>query len=160
MTASDTFTAALAACPLIAIMRGLRPDEAEAIGTVLLDAGFRMIEVPLNSPDPFASITRLSALAGNRALVGAGTVLDVEAVSRVRACGGRLVVSPGTDRAVIEATVAAGMVALPGCFTPATMPVWRAAGADGFGLGAALFRPGMSAAEVGDNARRFVAALA
>lgn len=126
-----TFAAALAACPLVAILRGIRPDEAEAIGAALIAAGITLIEVPLNSPEPFQSITRLAALAGNRALVGAGTVLDIDAVARVAAAGGQLIVSPNTDAAVIAATRAAGLVSLPGCFTPSEAFAAIAAGADG-----------------------------
>lgn len=134
MTAPHDFTVHLAACPLVAILRGVRPDEVEAIGTVLLDAGIRIIEVPLNSPDPFESITRLSGLAAGRALVGAGTVLDIEAVARVAAAGGQLVVSPNTDPIVIAASVAAGLVSLPGFFTPSEAFVALAAGAHGLKL--------------------------
>lgn len=204
----EAFEQAFAVCPLVAILRGLRPDEAEAVGTALLEAGIRIIEVPLNSPEPFVTITRLAGLVGSRGIVGAGTVLTTEAVERVAAAGGQLVVSPGTDAAVIAATVAAGMVSLPGIFTPTeaftalaagahglklfpaeaaspavlkalravlprdvrVLPVggmtpdglaaWRTAGAAGFGLGSALYSPGMTAAEVGASAARFVAAVA
>ncbi len=202
------FHAALLACPLVAILRGLRPDEAEAIGTALIEAGIRIIEVPLNSPEPFASITRLAEIAGDTVLVGAGTVLDTEAVARVAAAGGELVVSPATDIAVIGAAVAAGMVALPGFLTPGeafaalaagahglkyfpaeagspaalkamravlprgtlllpvggitpeSIPAWRDAGADGFGIGGGLFKPGMTANDVAAGAALFVAAAA
>lgn len=134
MTAPHDFAAHLGACPLVAILRGVRPDEVEAIGAVLLDAGIRIIEVPLNSPDPFESITRLSGLAAGRALVGAGTVLDPDAVARVAAAGGQLVVSPNTDPAVIAASVAAGLVSLPGFFTPSEAFAALAAGAHGLKL--------------------------
>jgi 2-dehydro-3-deoxyphosphogalactonate aldolase len=200
------FAAAFAALPLVAILRGVRPDEVEAIGEALADAGFTLVEVPLNSPDPFASVERLARRLGERALVGAGTVLSVADVGRVRDAGGRMVISPNTDTGVIAATAAAGMAALPGYFTPSeafaalgagatalklfpaeaaspgvlkaqravlpkdvpvlavggiapdTMAPWRAAGADGFGLGSALYKPGASAADVGAAARAFVAA--
>lgn len=206
MTPHPEFTAAFARCPLVAILRGIRPDEIEAVGDALVDAGFTLIEVPLNSPDPLDSIARLSARLGNRALVGAGTVLTAADVARVAAAGGRIIVSPNTDAAVIRATVEAGMASLPGYFTPSeafaaiaagasalklfpaeaaspavikaqravlprdlpvlavggvtpdTMQVWRAAGADGFGLGSALYRPGAAAGEVSRAARAFVAA--
>ena len=118
MTTANDFIRHFAACPLVAVLRGIRPDEVEAVGTALIRAGIRILEVPLNSPDPYESITRLSGLAGDDALVGAGTVLDVEAVGRVAAAGGRLVVSPSTDAVVIAATVAAGMASVPGFFTP------------------------------------------
>ncbi len=208
MTDTPDFAGQFAACPLVAILRGIRPDEVEAIGTALIDAGIRLIEVPLNSPEPYESITRLAGLAQGRALVGAGTVLDVESVGRVAGAGGQIIVSPNTDPAVIAATRAENLVSMPGFFTPteaftainagahalklfpaeaaspavlkamrAVLPrdvpllavggmvpdgiaAWRAAGADGFGLGGALFRPGITADAVGEAARRFVAAMA
>ena len=207
MTQHPLFASAFAACPLVAVLRGIRPDEVTAVGEVLIAAGIHILEVPLNSPDAFESITRLSALATADVLVGAGTVLDVESVHRIAAAGGQLVVSPATDPAVIAATVAAGMVSMPGFFTPseafaaraagahalkffpaeagspavikalrAVLPrdvpvlavggmtpegiaAWAAAGADGFGLGSSLFRPGMAIDDVAAMARRFVAAL-
>ena len=208
MIAAEDFARHFAACPLVAVLRGIRPDEVEAVGAALLEAGIRILEVPLNSPEPFESIARLSGLADDRGLVGAGTVLDTESVGRVEAAGGRLIVSPNCDPEVIAATVAAGMVSLPGFFTPSEgfaairagahglkffpaeagspavlkalravlprdMPVlavggmtpegigaWKAAGADGFGLGASLFRPGTTPEAAGEMAARFVAALA
>lgn len=207
MIAPHDFHAHLAACPLVAIIRGVRPDEVEAIGEVLFEAGFRIIEVPLNSPDPLDSISRLARRFGDEALIGAGTVLHVEQVANVAAAGGRIVVSPGTDADVIAATVAAGMVSAPGYFTPseafaalkagahalklfpaegaspAVVKAHRAvlprevpllvvggvtpdrmgdyltAGADGFGLGGALYKPGQSPEQVAEQARAFVAAL-
>ena len=201
------FDAAFAACPLVAVLRGIRPDEVEAVGAALIAASIHILEVPLNSPDPFESITRLSALAGDDVLIGAGTVIAVDSVHRVAAAGGQLVVSPSTDTEVIAATVASGMVSLPGFFTPsegfaaiaagahglkffpaeagspavikamrAVLPrgvpvlavggmtpdvlaAWSAAGADGFGLGSALFSPGMTPEESGAMAQRFVAAV-
>jgi 2-dehydro-3-deoxyphosphogalactonate aldolase len=105
-------------CPLVAIIRGVRPDEAEAIGDAIYEGGIRIIEVPLNSPDALKSIERLAAKFGDRALVGAGTVLDRADVERVRDAGGRIIVSPDTNIAVIEAAAAAGLVASPGYFTP------------------------------------------
>jgi 2-dehydro-3-deoxyphosphogalactonate aldolase len=112
------FRAAFSACPLIAIIRGARPDEAEAIGQALYDAGIRIIEVPLNSPDPLESISRLAAKFGDEALIGAGTVLQPEQVADVAAAGGRIIVSPSTSTGVIEGSVRAGLVAAPGFFTP------------------------------------------
>lgn len=105
-------------CPLIAIIRGVTPDEVEAIGEAIVDAGIRIIEVPLNSPDPLRSIERLSARVGDRALVGAGTVLMAEEVPSVRAAGGGIIVSPNTNPDVIAATVSQGLVSCPGYFTP------------------------------------------
>lgn len=118
MKAAEIFRQRLDECPLIAIIRGVAPDEVEAVGGALYAAGIRIIEVPLNSPDPYASIARLAARFGDRALIGAGTVLRPDQVTRVREAGGNLIVSPGTYAAVIEAAVAAGMVAAPGYFTP------------------------------------------
>jgi len=105
-------------CPLIGIVRGIRPDEAEAIGEAIYEAGIRIIEVPLNSPDPLLSIERLATKFGDRMLVGAGTVVDLRQVGQVRQSGGRLIVAPNTDTRIIAATVAAGLVSCPGYFTP------------------------------------------
>lgn len=118
MSPNEEFRQYLDACPLVGIIRGVTPDEAEAIGAAIFDAGIRIIEVPLNSPDPLASIKRLAASLGDRALVGAGTVLDPDQVAEVKAAGGRLVVSPNTNPAVIRASVAAGLISSPGYFTP------------------------------------------
>lgn len=200
------FTTAFARCPLVAILRGIRPDEAEPIGEALVEAGFTSIEVPLNSPQPFDSIGRLARRLEGRALVGAGTVLSVADVTAVHDVGGGLVISPNADTDVIGATVAARMVSMPGYFTPTeafaaiaagatalklfpaeaatpavmkaqravlprdlpllavggiqpdSMAAWIAAGANGFGLGSALYRPGATPGEVGDAARGFVRA--
>ncbi|HZP19456.1 MAG TPA: 2-dehydro-3-deoxy-6-phosphogalactonate aldolase [Bauldia sp.] len=116
--------------PLIAILRGIRPDEAEAMLEALTGAGIGLIEVPLNSPEPFESIRRMARAAGNRARVGAGTVLTVEDVHRVRDAGGRIVVSPNRDDAVIRATKAAGLDSYPGVFTATEALGALAAGAD------------------------------
>ena len=203
--AANSFDAAFARCPLVAILRGVRPDEVEAIADALIDAGLTLIEVPLNSPAPFDSIARLAQHCAGRAVIGAGTVLTTTQVAAVRDAGGRMAIAPNTDPAVIRAAVAAGLVAIPGFATPSeafsaiaagahalklfpaeaaspavlkavravlppatrilpvggivpeAQPGWRAAGAAGFGLGSALYRPGMGAAEVADNARRFLA---
>lgn len=208
MTGDDLFARAFAQCPLVAILRGLTPGEAEAVGGALVEAGLRIIEVPLNSPDPFASIARLVRSFGNEALIGAGTVLDPDQVAQVADAGGRLVVAPNTDARVIRAARAAGMVCAPGYFTPSEafaaieaganalklfpaeaaspavvkaqravlprsvpllvvggitpggMAAYRAAGADGFGLGSALYAPGLAADEVAIRARAFIDALA
>ena len=201
------FRTYLEECPLIAIIRGVTPEEAESIGQAIIDAGIRMIEVPLNSPDPLRSIERLSARFGDRALIGAGTVLMAEEVPNVRAAGGGIIVSPNTNPAVIAASVAEGLVSCPGYFTPTeaftaiaagatalklfpaeaatpavlkaqravipndvpifvvggirtdNMRPWLEAGANGFGLGSALYKPGQSAAETADKARAFVAGV-
>lgn len=208
MSAIEQFNRAFERCPLIAILRGVQPDEVEAIGEALVEAGFTIIEVPLNSPDPLESISRLAQALGQRAIVGAGTVLNVEDVTAVADAGGSVVIAPNTDVRVIAAAVDQGLVALPGFFTPSealialgagasalklfpaeaasprvlaamrailpsgtrVLPVggivpsalteWRAAGAAGFGLGSALYKPGMTAGDVAVRARAFVEGLA
>ena len=200
------FYEAFAKLPLVAILRGLRPDEAEGIGAALYGAGFRLIEVPLNSPEPFESIARLARSLPADAVLGAGTVLETEAVTRVRDAGGALIVMPHADTEVIRAAKAAGMYCVPGVATPTEafaalkagadalklfpaelitpavvramravlpkdnklLPVggitpdnmsdFRAAGVAGFGLGSALYKPGMDAATVAANADAFVKA--
>jgi 2-dehydro-3-deoxyphosphogalactonate aldolase len=197
----------LARCPLVAILRGVRPAEAEAIGAALVEAGLAVIEVPLNSPEPIESIRLLAARFGGQALIGAGTVLDPADCARIAAAGGRLVVTPHADPAVVRAAKAAGLIAVPGFFTPgeafallragadalklfpaeaaspavlkallavlpkgtavlpvggieaATIPAWRAAGAAGYGIGSALYRPGDTAEAVAAKAARLVASL-
>lgn len=207
MTNHATFARRFAECPLVAILRGVTPGEAESIGAALIEAGIRIIEVPLNSPDPLDSIARLARCFGKEALIGAGTVLNRADVNRVAEAGGRLIVSPGTDAEVITAAVAAGLVSAPGYFSPSEgftalkagahalklfpaeaappavvkaqravlpkaiplivvggitpdgMAAYCAAGADGFGLGSALYAPGMTASDVAARARGFIAAL-
>ncbi len=134
MNPSELLRMRLDECALVAIIRGVTPDEAEAIGGAIFDAGIRIIEVPLNSPDPLASIERLAARFGDSALIGAGTVLEPQQVEQVRNAGGRLVVSPNTNADVIRATVAAGMVSSPGYFTPSEGFEALAAGAHGLKL--------------------------
>lgn len=131
MSAVDLFHQRLGECPLVAIIRGVMPGEVEAVGDVLYAAGIRIIEVPLNSPDPLDSIGRLAKRLGERALIGAGTVLQPEDVGKVRDVGGQLIVSPNTYPAVIEATVQAGMVSSPGFFTPSEAFEALRAGAHG-----------------------------
>ena len=208
MTHLAAFEAAFAQCPLVAILRGVRPHEVEGIGDALVDAGFTIIEVPLNSPDPFDSIARLAGRLAGRAVIGAGTVLKTDDVARVGDAGGTLIISPNTDVCVIAASAAAGYVAMPGIATPSeafaaldagatalklfpaegsspavlkamravlpaatrVLPVggiapggmtpWLRAGAAGFGLGSALYQPGLAAADVGTRAAAFVTALA
>jgi 2-dehydro-3-deoxyphosphogalactonate aldolase len=198
--------AALKQCSIAAILRGVKPDEIDAVGDALVDAGVTVMEVPLNSPQPFESIRRLAARHGTRALIGAGTVLDVSDVARVKDAGGRLMVAPNFDPDVVRAAKAAGLTALPGVMTPsegfaalkagadglklfpaeiippAVFKAWRAvlpadtvllavggvgveniatyreAGASGYGIGSALYKPGRSAAEIGKLARALVAA--
>jgi len=118
VTAKALLDRYLSECPLIAIIRGVTPDEAEAIGAVIFDVGIRIIEVPLNSPDPLESIRRLVAKLGDRALIGGGTVLKPEQVAEVEGAGGHLIVSPNTNVEVVAETAAAGLVSCPGYFTP------------------------------------------
>ncbi len=202
-----TFAEAVNALPLIGILRGIHPGEALDVGEVLHATGWRLMEVPLNSPQPLASIERMAG-SFPQALVGAGTVLSVADVRNVHAAGGRLIVSPNFNAEVVRETVRLGMVSLPGVITPSEafaaleagasglklfpaemispgvlkalravlspstllMPVggitadnmaaWRAAGASGFGIGSALYKPGMDAAQVRAAAQRFAQAWA
>lgn len=192
--------------PLIAILRGITPAEAVETGRALIDAGITRIEVPLNSPEPLESIRLLAEAFGAQTLIGAGTVLTPQEVEAVAGAGGKLIVSPNCDAAVIAATRALGLQSWPGVFTPteafdalkagahglklfpgtmvgpsglaamrAILPkgclvfavggagpenfkAWLDAGADGFGLGSALYKPGMSAQEVGTRATKIVTA--
>ncbi|MDF7776389.1 2-dehydro-3-deoxy-6-phosphogalactonate aldolase [Sphingomonas sp. AOB5] len=201
------FNAAFERCPLIAILRGITPDEILPVGEALIDAGFTLIEIPLNSPDPVESIARLARATEGRAMVGAGTVLREAEVAAVAAAGGTLIISPNANTQVIAATAARGLVSLPGIATPteafaaidagatalklfpaeAASPVvlkamravlpkamrvllvgginpdnmqpWLDAGAAGFGLGSALYKPGASADDVYANAKAFIRGL-
>ena len=194
--------------PLVAILRGLRPDEALEIGEALVRSGFRTLEVPLNSPAPLESIRLLAQRFGADVLVGAGTVLTEDAARDVASAGGRLVVMPHGDPAVIRAAKASGCLCLPGVATvteafaalaagadglklfpaeqlpPEVLKAWRAvlpascsllpvggitpdrmaayvrAGANGFGIGSALYKPGKPVAEVARDAVAFVHAWA
>lgn len=129
MTAGELLRTYLDQCPLIAIIRGVTPDQAEAIGEAIYEGGIRIIEVPLNSPDPLGSIERLAKRFGEKMLVGGGTVLSAGEVDDVHAAGGRLVVSPNTNAGVIAATAKAGMISCPGYFTPSEAFVALGAGA-------------------------------
>ena len=197
----------MARLPLVAILRGLHPLEALAVGQVLVDAGWDLIEVPLNSPQPLQSIATLRK-SFPQALVGAGTVLTPEDVRQVHSAGGELIVSPNFNPAVVAEAVRLGMVCLPGVMTaseafaalaagasglkifpaemitppvlkalravlpaetlvlpvgsisPLNMPAFRTAGANGFGIGSALFKPGMTPAQVAESAAGFEAAWA
>ncbi len=121
-------------CPLIAILRGVKPSECEAIGDALAQAGIAIIEVPLNSPDPIASIRRLAARFGDRLLIGAGTVMTEAQVVEIAEAGGRLIVTPHAAAAVVRAAKARGMLACPGCFTPTEAFALLEAGADALKL--------------------------
>jgi 2-dehydro-3-deoxyphosphogalactonate aldolase len=134
MSAKELFQRYLDECPLIAILRGVTPSEAEAIGEAIYECGIRIIEVPLNSPDPLRSIELLSAKFGERMLVGAGTVLSVEQISQVKDSGGRIIVSPDTNIDVIAAATAEGLVSSPGYFTPSEAFAAIRAGAHGLKL--------------------------
>ena len=208
MTERLSFEAAFAALPLVAILRGVQPGEVRAIGDALIEAGFRIIEVPLNSPDPLQSIALLAEAFSGRAVIGAGTVLSTEDVARVEAAGASMVVSPNSNIAVIRASRERGLASLPGFatpseafaaldagatalklfpaeassptilkamratfppetrvlpvggITPATMQQWTEAGAAGFGLGSAVYKPGYDASEVSRCAEDFVRAYA
>ena len=208
MIGSDSaakFAGAMRALPLVAILRGLDADEASAVGAVLVQAGWNLLEVPLNSPRPLVSIAAL-VQAFPRALVGAGTVLGADAVREVHAAGGQMIVAPNFNAGVVREARRLGMVCIPGVATPTeafdaleagasalklfpaelvtpavlksmravldtstvllpvggitltNMAAFRAAGADGFGIGSALFQPGMAIASLRQNATRFVAA--
>ena len=204
-TPQEKFDAAMRELPLVAILRGLTPPEAADVGDAIVESGFRLLEVPLNSPKPYASIT-LMRTRFPQALVGAGTVLDAQQVRYVHSAGGELIVSPNFTAEVIAEAVRLGMVCLPGVMTPteafgalaagatglklfpaelaspavvkallavlpagtplmpvggitpANMAEWRAAGASGFGIGSALYKPGKQASAVRADAERFVAA--
>jgi 2-dehydro-3-deoxyphosphogalactonate aldolase len=197
---------ALQQLPLVAILRGVKPEEVEAVADALYAEGFRVIEVPLNSPAALDSIGRLARRMPADTVVGAGTVLSIQAVADVQSAGGRLIVMPHADVAVIREAKARGLFCVPGAatpteafaavnagadalklfpaelVTPAVMKAMRAvlprelrllpvggiapdtmtpfvkAGAAGFGLGSALYSPGLAAAEVGQRARAFVQA--
>jgi 2-dehydro-3-deoxyphosphogalactonate aldolase len=138
--ALHTFERVMRRLPLVAILRGLTPAQAPAIGAALTDAGFGLIEVPLNSPEPLASIERLVA-AHPEALIGAGTVLTVQEVHAVHAAGGRLVVSPCLDAAVVRAALDRGMVCLPGVLSPSEAFAALRAGAHGLKLFPAEMTP-------------------
>ncbi|TNM63881.1 2-dehydro-3-deoxy-6-phosphogalactonate aldolase [Aliirhizobium smilacinae] len=122
---------ALKECNLIAILRGIKPEEVEAIGETLIEAGWRILEVPLNSPDPLKSIEKLQKRFGDKALIGAGTVLTPAQVADVAATGANVIISPNANLSVIEASVAKGMVSLPGVATPTEAFAAIGAGATG-----------------------------
>lgn len=124
----------LARCPVVAILRGLRPEEAVTVGEALVGAGITVLEVPLNSPEPLRSIAALARRFGAEALVGAGTVIGAAAVAGVADAGGTLIVTPHADPAVVRAAKARGMLAVPGFFTPGEAFALLEAGADGLKL--------------------------
>ena len=124
----------LARCPVVAILRGVRPDEVAAVATALEEAGVAIIEVPLNSPQPLDSIAILARTFGERLLIGAGTLTDPADVASVRDAGGRLIVTPHADPSIVRAAKQAGMIAVPGFFSPAEAFALLKAGADGIKL--------------------------
>jgi 2-dehydro-3-deoxyphosphogalactonate aldolase len=134
VSARDQLNRFLDECPLVAIIRGVTPGEAEAIGEAIYEGGIRIIEVPLNSPDPLRSIESLARKFGEQVLVGAGTVLSVEQVRQVKEAGGRIIVSPDTNIDVIAASAQAGLVSSPGYFTPSEAFAAIRAGATGLKL--------------------------
>lgn len=115
---SERFRQIVADMPIVAILRGVRHDEVVAVAQSIRDAGIRIIEVPLNSPDPYTSIAKLSAHFGSDTIIGAGTVLDTADVARCREAGAQIIVSPNMNAAVVKATISLGMISAPGCFTP------------------------------------------
>lgn len=117
-TPSDMLAQALRELPLVAILRGITPDEVEAVADALIAAGFRMIEVPLNSPSPWDSIERLRRHCPAEVLIGAGTVLQPEDVSRLAGLDAELLITPNTDPAIVGAGVNAGLATMIGCMTP------------------------------------------
>ena len=134
MSAGELLHHFLGQCPLIAIVRGITPAEAEAVADAIFEGGIRIIEVPLNSAEPLKSIERIARRLGDRALVGAGTVLDPADVARVKNAGGRIIVSPDTNPDVISAASSAGLVSCPGYFTPSEGFAAIRAGAHGLKL--------------------------
>lgn len=129
MQAANRVEAALAQCPIVAILRGIEPEEAVDIGEAILDAGITAIEVPLNSPQPIVSIRNLAIALGDRAVIGAGTVLTADAAQEVADSGGIIAVAPNTDMSVIETCIESGMVPMPGFQTPSEAFAALAAGA-------------------------------
>lgn len=126
----SNFKKAFEAMPLIGILRGVRPDEAEEVASAVLHGGIRIIEIPLNSPDPVISIDRVAKALAGRAIVGAGTVLSRDEVDSVAAAGGQLIVSPNFNHQVVERTKASGLVSMPGVMTPSEAFAALAQGAD------------------------------
>lgn len=124
----------LDACPVVAILRGIRPEEAEAVGAALLAEGLSSLEVPLNSPNPLESIRRLHAAFGDRALVGAGTVTSEDDIIAIAQAGAKLMVTPHCDPALVLAARARGLIACPGFFTPGEAFALLAAGANALKL--------------------------
>ncbi|GGZ44045.1 2-dehydro-3-deoxy-6-phosphogalactonate aldolase [Asticcacaulis endophyticus] len=134
MSLMDQWRDALNTLPLVAILRGLKPEEAEAIGDALIEAGFKIVEVPLNSPDPFKSIELIAKRLGERAIVGAGTVLKVSDVEMLAAVGGQICISPNTNVEVIKRAKQLGLISFPAFFTPTEAFAAIDAGADAIKL--------------------------
>ena len=131
MNMTESLSTYIASLPLVAVLRGITPEEIAPIGDVLVEAGFRVLEVPLNSPRPFESISALAKRFGHRCLTGAGTVRDPADVARILDAGGKLVVMPHADLAVVREAKRAGALVLPGVATPTEAFSALDAGADG-----------------------------
>jgi 2-dehydro-3-deoxyphosphogalactonate aldolase len=121
-------------CPIVAILRGIKPEEAESICATLEEAGIAIVEIPLNSPSALSSISILSRVFGDRMLIGAGTLTDPKQVGEVSAAGGRLIVTPHADTTIVRAAKAAGLFAVPGFFNPTEAFALLHAGADAIKL--------------------------
>jgi len=200
----ERFEADFAAAPIVAVLRGITPAEAEGVGAALIEAGIRVVEVPLGSPDALRTIERLAIKFGAQATIGGGTVLSLAEIDRLADIGAGLVVAPNCDPAVVRRAGTRGMAAIPGVLTPtealaaldagatalklfpaemvpaaayrllltvlpagarllpfssvtaATIPGWLVAGAPGFGIGSALYRPGRALADIAAAAREIV----
>lgn len=199
---AERFRSYISCCPLVAILRGIRPEEVIEVGEILIRHDIRVIEVPLHSPDPLESIRRLAKVFGSRALIGAGTVTRRSEVGAVRQAGGSIIVSPNFNPQVVRETISEGLISLPGVATPSeafaaleigahaikafpieqigekalrawtsvlppgaqiiavggidehSIPDFENAGVAGFGVGSSLYKPGLTAAQVGERAKR------
>lgn len=190
--------------PLIAILRGILPQEIEPVCTKLIELGFEQIEIPLNSPEPYDSIMQLASLAPAHVMIGAGTVTEINQIELVKQAGGQFIVMPHADADIIRAVKSQNLICIPGFFTPTeayqaihagadalkwfpagqenpafltaiktilpknifiyavggihldNMALYKKAGADGFGLGTVLFKPGMKIEEIEKSAKQYI----
>jgi len=196
---------ALVKCPFVAILRGILPNNALPVAEVLIECGFQIIEIPLNSPNPYESINNISTKFGENILVGAGTVLQIDEVALVKSAGGKIIVSPNVNCEVIHRSKLLNLISIPGATTPSEvisaiqagadaiklfpaeilppiaikalraiipndtilLPVggistdkqisaYLSAGANGFGLGSALFKPGKKLSDIKKSAKTFI----